>query len=75
MSDPTEIARVAAGLTKLQVLALTTQAVVDGKEIWVGGTNATLTNLRKKGLARGMGRFTDIGLAVRAYLIRELFGE
>lgn len=71
MTDPTEIARVAAGLTKLQVAALTTQAVVDGKEIWVGGTNATLTNLRKKGLARSMGRFTEKGLAVRGQLMRE----
>lgn len=75
MTDATEIARVAAGLTKLQVLALSTQCITQGKQSYAGGTHATVSRLRSKGLVMDRaGTLTIDGKAVRDHILREKSG-
>ncbi|WP_338469047.1 hypothetical protein V3I01_07970 [Sphingomonas sp. gentR] len=75
MTDPTEIARVAAGLTRAQKEAMTMQAVVEGAKIWAGGTHATRSRLDAKGLVLTReGYLTATGRKVRDHILREKSG-
>lgn len=75
MTD-TEIARVAAGLTRPQREAMTTQSVAEGSKMWAGGTHATRSRLDAKGLVvTREGYLTTKGRKVRDHILREKSGE
>lgn len=75
MTDPTEIARVAAGLTRAQREAMTTLVVIEGSKMWAGGTHATRSRLDTKGLVvTREGYLTTKGRKVRDHILREKIG-
>lgn len=73
---PTEIARVAAGLTRVQREAVKNACWYEERQEWEAfAMYPANINLRDKGLTVGIfGKLTELGIAVRDHILREKSG-